>query len=135
MAVTANSIITPQAPKSNTVALSSANSNYTAPTNTAALITAGSNGARVTRIGAIPTATVTTAAQIQLFRSSDGGTTKRFFDSAAMATYTMAQTTEAPTTDFGYTDLNPLILQANEIVYMATGQAQAIAGNAEWFDY
>lgn len=125
----------PQTPKSNNAACMLANTTYTtSPTNTVKLITAGADGARVTRIGAIPLETVT-ATQLQLFRSRDGGTTKYFFDSALMAAYTMAQTTEAATTDFGYSDTNPLILQANEEVYAAVGVAKAITFSAEWADY
>ncbi|MBX3484800.1 hypothetical protein [Phenylobacterium sp.] len=52
-----------------------------------------------------------------------------------MATYTMAQNSEAPTTDFGYSDDNPLILQPNECIYMAQGQSVSINAVAEWADY
>lgn len=136
MAVTANSIVTPQAPKSNVVNLTTANSSYgTAPTNTQLLVTAGPNGARLTKLQAIPCATVGTANQIQMFRSLDGGTTKFFADSALMATYTMAQTTEAPTTDFGYSDDSPILLQPNERIYVAEGQSVSVNVIAEWADY
>lgn len=136
MAVTANSIVTPQGPKSNLAALSTANTTYgTSPTNSVLLVTAGANGGRLTRLQAIPTATVTTANQLQLFRSMDSGTTKYFADSALMGTYTMAQNTEAPTTDFGYSDANPMYLQPNERIYMAEGQSQACVVIAEWADY
>lgn len=136
MAVTPNSIVTPQAPKSNVANLTTANTTYTtAPTNSVLLVTAGANGGRLTRLAAIPCATVATANQIQMFRSLDGGTTKYFSDSAAMATYTMAASTEAPTTDFGYSDSNPLILQPNERIYMAEGQTMSVNVVAEWSDY
>lgn len=136
MAVSANSIITPQTPRSNVASLTTANSNYTPAgvTNSVLLVTAGANGGRLTRLQAIPTANVS-ANQIQLFRSLDGGTTKYFGDSALMAAYTMTQSSEAPTTDFGYSDDNPLILSANERIYMAEGQAAAINVIAEWADY
>lgn len=139
MAVTANSIITPQTPKAATVVATAANSDYDdVPANAAgALITAGANGARVTKLYAIPRATVT-ATQLQLYRDGDGsGAAKRLFDSALMAAYTMAQTTEAPTTDFGYSDDNPLILAAGEKVYPAIGVALAggVVFVAEWADY
>ena len=72
MAVTANSIITPQAPKAAANVATTANSTYTsAPTNTVVIFTAGANGARVTRISAIARATVT-ATELQLFRDTDG---------------------------------------------------------------
>jgi len=136
MAVTPNSIVTPQTPKSAAVALStSANTNYTSPTNTTLVLTAGSNGARLTKLKAVPCATVT-ATQLQLFRSSDSGTTKRFASSALMAAYTMAQTTQAAQTDFGYSDSNPLILGASEQLYVAVGVGSVqINVEAEWADY
>jgi len=136
MAATANSIITPQQPQAQSSALStSANTNYTAPTNTTKVCTAGANGARLTRLAAIPCATVT-ATQLQLFRSPDGGTTKRFVRSALMAAYTMAQTTLCAQTDFGFSDSNPLILDANEELYMAVGVGSVqINVECEWADY
>jgi hypothetical protein len=135
MAGTANSIITPQTPRSNNALVTTANTTYsTSPTNTVAFFTAGANGARVTRISAIPQATVT-AAQLQLFRSRDNGTTKVFFNSALQAAYTMATTTAVPVTDFGYSDDNPLILQPNEVVYVASSITQNVAFNAEGADY
>ncbi|TAJ70705.1 MAG: hypothetical protein EPO51_16580 [Phenylobacterium sp.] len=135
MAVTPNSIITPQTPRSNVANLTTANTTYTTtPTNSVLLVTAGPNGARLIRLAAIPAATVT-ANQIQMFRSLDGGTTKYFADSTLMAAYAMAQNTEAPTTDFGYSDENPLILSANERIYMAEGQSVSINILAEWVDY
>jgi len=136
MAVTANSIITPQTPKSAVVNVAAANSTYTTtPTNSQLLVTAGASGARLTKLQAVPCATVGTANQLQLFRSSDAGATKLFADSALMATYTMAQITEAPTTDFGYSDDNPMILQPNERLYVAEGQAVSVNFIAEWADY
>src|ERR1041385_633278 len=100
MAVTANSIITPQTPRSAAVNLpaGATNSTYTtSPTNAVLLATAGSNGGRLTKLQAIPCATVATANQIQVFRDNGtSGASKFFCDSALMATYTMAQTTEAP---------------------------------------
>lgn len=136
MAGTANSIITPQTPKSNRAATTTANSTYTTtPTNSVLLVTAGANGSRLTRLHAIPTVTVTTANQLQVFRSPDSGTTKYFGDSAVMATYVLAQSTAAPKTDFGYSDDNPLILLGGETLYVAMGQSQAVNWIAEWQDY
>jgi hypothetical protein len=135
MPVTPNSIVTPQGPKSGGALCTTANSNYPAPTNTQVIATAGANGARLTRASAIPLETVTDT-QLQLFRDGDGsGTTKRFFRSARMAAYTMAQTTEAPITDFGYSDDNPLILAPGEKLYAAIGATKQIAFNTEWADY
>jgi hypothetical protein len=139
MAVTPNSIITPQTLKSSQINLPSGatNSTYTtSPTNSVLLLTAGVNGGRLTKLQAIPCATVATADQIQMFRDNGtAGASKFFADSALMATYTMSQATEAPTTDFGYSDDHPLILQPNERVYMAQGQSVSINIVAEWADY
>lgn len=139
MAVTPNSIITPQGPNSNTVNLPSGatNSTYTtSPTNTQLLVTAGSNGGRLTKLQFVPCATVATANQLQAFRDvATSGASKFFFDSAAMATYTMAASTEAPTTDFGYSDDNPLILQPNERIYVGQGQSVSVNAIAEWANY
>ena len=136
MAFTANSIITPQTPQSSNAACTAANTTYTTnPANTVLLATAGANGARVTRITAIPLETLATAVQLQLFRSRDSGTTKLFFESALAGAYTMADTTEVPTTDFGLSDDNPLILAPNERIYAAVRVAKQITFNAEWADY
>lgn len=135
MAVTANSIITPQTVKSNTVVCTTANTTYGAtPANTQKVVTAGPNGARLTKLRAIPQANVT-ATQLQEFRSLDTGTTKRFSNSALMAAYTMAATTAAPVTDFGYSDDNPKILAPNEELYVAIGVTGTIGFEAEWADY
>jgi hypothetical protein len=138
MSVTANSIITPQTPKSAHVSQSfTANTTYTTtPTNTVLLVTAGGNGSRLTKLRAIPTATVTVT-QLQEFRSLDSGTTKKFSNTALGASggYTMAATTVPPIADFGYSDDNPKILSANEQLYVAAGVTGAWAFEAEWADY
>lgn len=136
MAVTPNSIVTPQTPRSNVVNIAAANSTYTSsPINTVLVATAGANGGRLTRLHAIPCESITTANQLQLFRSLDDGATKLLADSALMATYTMAQTTEAPSTDFGFSDDNAAILSPNERLYVAQGQAKSVNFVAEWADY
>ncbi len=138
MSVTANSIITPQTPKSAHVSQSfTANTTYTtAPTNTVLLVTAGANGGRLTKLRAIPGATVSTT-QLQEFRSLDGGTTKKFTNSVVGASggYTMATTTAPPVADFGYSDDNPKILSASEQIYVAAAVSGAWAFEAEWADY
>jgi hypothetical protein len=138
MAGTANSIITPQTPKSAHVAQSfTANSTYTTtPTNTVLLVTAGANGGRLTKLRAIPSATVTVT-QLQEFRSLDTGTTKKFSNAVlgAPGGYTMAQTTLPPIADFGYSDDNPKVLSAGEQLYVAAGVTGSWSFEAEWADY
>lgn len=137
MAVTANSIITPQTPKTAQCVLDTASTDIDdAPTTSVLLLTAGANGARVTKIHAIPRATVT-ASNIALYLSKDGGTTKRLMDSALMAAHTVANTTAIPKTDFGYSEDAPLILEAADRIYATT--AVSLAGGivvvAQFSDY
>lgn len=136
MAVTANSIITPQTPKSGAIGVATANTTLTtSPTNTGTLITAGANGARVTRITATPLETVT-ANNLQLYRDLVGnGTLKYLFNCQTGGSDTVSGTDGPTTVDFGYSDGNPLILGAGEKVYVATGISKSYSFIAEWADY
>lgn len=135
MAVTANSIVTPQTPKSAMVGVTTANTTFTtSPTNTGLLITAGANGARVTRIVACPLETVT-ANNLQLYRSTDSGTTKYLFNAQTGGSDTVSGTDGPTVVDFGYSEDNPLILQATERVYVATGITKSYNFVAEYADY
>lgn len=138
MPVTPNSIVTPQSINTGTCVVTAANTTYTdSPTNDALLFTAGANGARITKITSIARSTVGTASKLQIYRSSDGGTTKRWCLTALMNTYTQAATTSQTPTDFGLTDLNPLLLAPNERLYAASSQANSdgIVFNAEGSNY
>ena len=136
MPVTPNSIITPQTPRASAVGLTTANTNFTvSPTNTQLLVTAGPNGARVTRLWAVPLEQINTANNIQLYRSFDGGTTKHLASSVLMATIAPGAAVANTPTDFGYSDANPLMLAANERLYVAEGQTEAVNVVAEWADY
>jgi hypothetical protein len=135
MAVSINSIVTPQAPKSNVVNAATANTTFTtSPTNTALLVTFGSNGGRLTRLVAVPCETVT-ASNLQAYRSSDAGVTK-FLSAAATCGSDTVSGTDGPTVvDFGFSDDNPLIGSASERIYVATGIAKSFNFIAEWADY
>ncbi|MFN3513926.1 MAG: hypothetical protein ACK41C_12815 [Phenylobacterium sp.] len=137
MPVTPNSIITPQTPRTGTAVLTTASTDIDdAPSASVLLTMAGENGARVTRIRAAPRATVT-ATNLLLYLSKDGGETQRLVDSRLMAAHTVSNTTEIPRTDFGYSDGNPLILEAGDRLYAAATVASAagIVVAAEWADY
>jgi hypothetical protein len=135
MPVTPGSIITPQTPKSAAVGVTTANTTFTtSPTNTGLLITAGANGARVTRITATPLETVT-ANNLQLYRSKDAGVTKYLFNCQTGGSDTVSGTDGPSNVDFGYSEDNPLILEANERVYVATGITKAYNFTAEYADY
>lgn len=135
MPVTANSIITPQAVKSSTVAQAfTANTSYTAPTNTVLLLTAGVNGARLIKLRAWPIATVT-ATELQEFRSKDTGTTKRPGNLQTGSAHTKSQTAAPTTVDFGYSETGPKLLEGGEQIYVAAGVSGSWAFEAEWQDF
>jgi len=135
MAVTANSIVTPQGPQSGFAVLATANTTFTtSPSNSVLLVTAGSNGARLTRLEFIPLETVTANA-LQWYRSIDAGTTKYLAGMATGGSDTVSGTDGATTVSAGYSDDNPLILQANERIYVATGITKGYHVVAEWANY
>jgi hypothetical protein len=135
MPVTPNSIVTPQTPKSAMVGVASANTIFTTtPTNTALLMTAGANGARVVRLQAIPLETVTANA-LQVYRSTDAGVSKFLAACATGGSDTVSGTDGPAVVDFGVSDDSPMILQANERLYVATGIAKAYNFIAEYADY
>lgn len=137
MAVTPNSIVTPQGARSANAICATANTDYSdAAVNAVKLMAAGPNGARLTRLQAIPRATVS-ATQLQVFRSSDGGVTRRLFRTQLMPAQTMSATAEMAQSDFGYSDANPVMLSADEELYVGIGVAAAsgVCFTAEWGDY
>lgn len=133
MAGTANSIITPQSVKTANAICTAAKTTLNDATNAVLLLAAQTNGAILYKLTATPRATVT-ATQLQLYRSPDAGTTLYLIDSALMAAHTIANTTEAVTTDFGYSETVPLRLSSADALYV--GAAVALAGgivfNAEF---
>lgn len=105
------------------------------PTNTQALVTAGPDGAIVTKVTAIPRATVTASA-LYLFLSKNG-TQKRLIASALMAAHTVAATTEIPVVDFGYSETEPLRLEAGDQLFVGVGvtASSGIVFTAQSTDY
>ena len=135
MATTPNSIITPQGPQSGFAVLATANTTFTtSPTNSVLLVTAGANGARLTRLEFIPLETVTANA-LQWYRSIDAGTTKYLAGMATGGSDTVSGTDGSTTVSAGYSDDNPLILQANERIYVCTGITKGYHVVAEWANY
>lgn len=125
MTVTANSIITPQAVKTANAVCTAAKTTLSDSTNAVKLLTPGANGSVLYGLKAVPRATVT-ATQLQLYRSPDNGTTMYLINSALMSAYTMANTTAAPVTDFGYTETGPLRITSTDTLWV--GAAVALAG-------
>lgn len=135
MAVTPNSIITPQTPKSGFAALATANTTFsTSPTNTVLLVTFGANGGRLTRLEFIPLETVTANA-LQWYRSTDAGVTKYLAGMVTGGSDTVSGTDGSTTVSGGYSEDNPMIGEANEEVYVATGITKGYHVVAEWADY
>lgn len=140
MALTYNSLLTPQKPAALTAVATTANTNYTdTPTNSVEFLPANGNtiaveypnGLRLSSVKALARATPT-ATELQLFVSDAAGAVKRFINSTLMAAYTVAQTTGQTEIDFGYSDTTPLILAAGERLWLAIGVTNTgIVGRAE----
>jgi len=125
LATTPNAIITPQSIKTANAICTAAKTTLNDATNAVLLLAAQTNGAILYGLKATPRATVT-ATQLQLYRSPDAGTTLYLIDSVLMAAHTIANTTEAATTDFGYSETLPLRLSSVDALYV--GAAVALAG-------
>lgn len=135
MAVSANSIVTPQGPKSAFAALTTANTTFsTSPSNTVLLLTAGANGARLTRLEFIPLETVTANA-LQWYRSIDAGVTKFLGGMVTGGSDTVSGTDGSTTVSAGFSEDNPMILQPSERIYVATGITKGYHVVAEYADY
>ena len=134
MAIT-NTAAFPQAPKIATAIVTLADDLTSAPANTVVLVTAGANGAEVSSVTAIPRATVT-ASDLHLFISTDSGTTKILTKSKLMTAHTVAATTAIPVVDFGYDEVDTIILAAGDSLYVGSAVALAggIAFTGQWVD-
>jgi hypothetical protein len=118
-----NALVTPQKPIAYSCVVTGANTSYTdTPANSVELVPAQTKGARLTKVTVLMRAT-NTATELQLFTSTDSGTTKKFVDSALLAAYTVAQTTRQVKGTFGYSETEPLILAAGESLYACLGVA------------
>lgn len=122
-----------QYPRSSQIALATANSTYTGAITTPGLLwVAGPDGSEIWDISVTPTATVTTANQMQFYMSPDGGTTNNLLPlGAVMAIYTMAQTTALPITHMPHPNglpmgaSNPLIVGGHS-TYNGLAQIQSM---------
>ncbi|MBB3996874.1 hypothetical protein [Aureimonas pseudogalii] len=119
-----NLAIYTQNKRTSTAICTAAKTTYNDAANAVLIHTAGADGDLVRRITAVPRATVT-ATQLQLYRSTDGGTTLILCGSVLMPAYTMSQTTAVPVTDFGINFAQPLGLAPNERLYVGIGVALA----------
>jgi len=121
MAVTANSIITPQTPLARQAVATTADVAFNAPVTTVTLLDRADNlnGARIARLYAMPRAAI--AAALNCLVYAYDGTTKTLIDSALMAVVAPSATVANPKTDFGYTDVSPFYLRAGFGLEIAIG--------------
>ena len=84
------------------------------------LFTAGANGAIVNGIAAIPRNTLSSAAHIAVYYSTDGGTTNNLIAVGLLAVWTFSATT-APT-PLNLANLNGAIISAANPLYVPAGQ-------------
>jgi hypothetical protein len=125
MAVTANSIITPQTPLSRTAVATAAEVAFSAPTTAQDLLLPADNvsGARISKLYAIPRAATGAVINCQLYKKV--GTTYTLLDSVLTANVTPSATVANPKYDFGLSDDNPMVLFAGEGLAVAIGSAVA----------
>lgn len=141
MPVTPNSIVTPQTPKSAAVIHTAQQNTWpptTSPSQSTLLVTAGANGGRLTRLVALPHETTGAVGVMQAYRDvGSSGASKYLFATQACTNDTVSGTDGPIALDFGYSEDNPMILQANERIYVAhsLGSSKAVAFIAEWADY
>jgi hypothetical protein len=125
MAVTPNSIVTPQTPLSRNAVATAAETAFHNPTNVVELLAAADNvnGARITKAYAIPRAATGAAVNCQIYEKD--GSTYTLIDSAVTANLTPSATVANAKTDFGLSEVNPMILKAGKGLAVAVGSAVA----------
>ncbi|MBJ7410119.1 MAG: hypothetical protein JHD15_07095 [Phenylobacterium sp.] len=127
MAVTPNSIVTPQTPVFKTAVATAAETAFNTPTAVVTLIddaTQNTNGLRLTSVYAIARAAVSTnPINCQLYKKV--GTTFTLIDSVLIAVGTPSASVANQKGDFGYSEGNPLTLEAGVGLAVAIGTATA----------
>lgn len=121
MTVTANSIVTPQTPLSRTAVATTADVAFNAPVNVQTLVddSTNTNGVRLNALYAITRATL--AANLNCLIYKKVSTTYTLIDSALLATVTPSATVANGKIDFGYSEDNPLTLEAGVGLAVAIG--------------
>lgn len=135
-----NAFKSPQTVKSGAVLHSAQQSTWpptVTPGQSSLLATAGANGARFTRVGALPHESTGAFFVAQLYRDLGTGGASKYLVAAIAGTNDTVSATDAPIAlDFGFSEDNPLFLQANERLYVAHSLNNKVVGfYAEWGDY
>jgi hypothetical protein len=125
MAVTANSLITPQGVRTVVKTASEAKPSKITNTNVVKIISQDMvpNGALIKRCYAIPRGNVAAALQCHLYRSYDFGSTLFFADSVTMPAYAGTAGVAVPKADFGATNDDPIRLNPTEELFIAIDTA------------
>lgn len=126
MAVTPNSIVTPQSPVFETAVATLAEVAFQNPTNVQTLVddATNANGIRVTGLLAIARAAVTTnPINCQLYKKV--GSAYTLIDSVLIAVGAPSASVVNQKADFGYSESNPLPLKAGVGLAVAIGTATA----------
>ena len=122
-------------PKIAAAAVSAANTNLDGTGTVTELLTACADGAIVTSLKAWGTVT-STAKRLNLFVSTDGGTSWTLHESALMAAYTVANTTVQTAVTFVDKEVPDaaIVLPANAKLGVTTMVAEAVVFAAEYQD-
>lgn len=135
MAVTPNSVVTPQKVLTYNAVCTTAKTNYFDTTNAVKLIEGDDipNGALIKSLRAIARATTSADIQLQFYRSRDGGVTLILSKSVVLPAYTYSTTTAPTAADFGATPDAPIRLGPGEEIWVAiaTGLASGVVFEAE----
>lgn len=125
MAVTTNSIITPQTPWSGSAVCSLANTDFDTPTNLQVLLDEAENlnGVRIDALWAVNRGAMAAVNNFQIY-SYDGPVT-HLIDSKVAAPNSPSATVASNKTVFDYSDDGPLVLKAGVGLKVAIGSAIA----------
>lgn len=123
MAVTPNSIITPQTPVSYTAVATAAETAFHNPTNAVEVIAPAdnTNGMRITKVFGIARGALGGATNYQLYRKVGGGL--MLIDSVVAPDVSPSSSVASSKGQFAITDDNPLILHAGEGLAFGIGRA------------
>ena len=125
MTVTANSIVTPQTPVFRTAVATTADVAWSAPVNVQTLVddATNANGIRLTSVYAIQRAALSGDLNCALYKKA--GSTYTLIDSVKMVNTTPSATVANAKADYGYSDDNPLVLEAGVGLAVAIGSTIA----------
>lgn len=128
MAITPNSIVTPQGIQTAQATCVAAKTTYADNTNAVLLLTAGPNGGVLYGLRGVPKGTTGAAGRLDLF-SSLNGVALVFINGANFANYVQSTSAAPLITDLGYSESVPRRLAPNEQIWVGTSIA-ATAGFA-----